>query len=410
MVRALADVVVVGLGAAGSAVLRHLARGGASVVGIDRFRPPHDRGSSHGATRITRLAIGEGHEFVPLVQRSHALWRTLEAESGAQLMQTTGGLVVAAPAADAASFHGRPGFFERTVAAAERFGIAHERLDAEAIARRWPALRPRGDERGYFEPRAGLLRPEACVQAQLEAAVRDGAALRLGETVQRIETAGGRPSVLTDRGRLAAAHVVLAAGPWLPALLPPADAAPFAVRRQVLHWFRTDAPELYAPDRLPVFIWMHGARGEAFYGMPMADGYAGVKVATEQAETSTAPDVVERRVGAAETAAMFETHIRGRLQGLQPATVHDATCLYTSLPEGRFVVDRHPAFEGVTVVSACSGHGFKHSAALGEAVADTLLGRVPQVDLAPFSWAALRRCLASEAASATGVKERRRDA
>ena len=407
MVGPLPDVVVVGLGAAGSAVLRHLARGGVSVVGIDRFHPPHDRGSSHGATRITRLAIGEGHEFVPLVQRSHALWRTLEAETGARLMQTTGGLVVAAPAADAASFHGRPGFFERTVAAAERFGIAHERLEADAIARRWPALRPRADERGYFEPAAGILRPEACVQAQLDAAVRDGAVLRLGETVQRIESTGGRPSVVTGRGRLAAAHVVLAAGPWLPALLAPADAAPFAVRRQVLHWFRTDAPALYAPDRLPVFIWMHGARGEAFYGMPMGDGYAGVKVATEQAETTTAPDAVERGVSADERAAVFATHIRGRLQGLQPQTVHDATCLYTSLPEGRFVVDRHPTQDGVTVVSACSGHGFKHSAALGEAVADTLLGRPPQVDLAPFSWAALRRGLADEAANSVGLGQPR---
>ena len=75
----------------------------------------------------------------------------------------------------ARSFHGRPGFFERTVDAAERFGIAHERLDADDIARRWPALRPRGDERGYFEPEAGILRPEACVQAQLDAAARDGA-------------------------------------------------------------------------------------------------------------------------------------------------------------------------------------------------------------------------------------------
>ncbi|MEO6743193.1 MAG: FAD-dependent oxidoreductase, partial [Caldimonas sp.] len=116
-----ADVIVVGLGVAGSAVLRHLARQGASVVGIDRLRPPHDRGSSHGHSRITRLAIGEGHEYVPLVQRSHALWRELEAETGASLMQTTGGLVIATPESQAATFHGRPGFFERTVGAAERF-------------------------------------------------------------------------------------------------------------------------------------------------------------------------------------------------------------------------------------------------------------------------------------------------
>ena len=386
----MADVVVVGLGVAGSAVLRHLARSGASAIGIDRFRPPHDRGSSHGASRITRLAIGEGHEYVPLVQRSHLLWRELEQETGAELMQTTGGLVIATPDSHGASFHGRPGFFERTVAAAERFGIAHERLDADEIARRWPAVQPRGDERGYFEPEAGILRPEACVHAQLDAAARDGAVLRVGETVLRIEAAdaGGSPGVVTDRAIVSAGHVVIAAGAWLPTLLAPRDAAPFAVRRQVMHWFRTDAPQLYAPDRLPVFIWMHGADGEAFYGMPMADGHAGVKVATEQAEATTTAETVDRAVSAAETAATFRAHVHGRLRGLQPTTVHDATCLYTSLPEGRFLVDRHPELQGVTVVSACSGHGFKHAAAIGEAVADTLLGRAPHVDLGAFSWSA----------------------
>jgi sarcosine oxidase len=381
-----ADVVVVGLGVAGSAVLRHLARQGASAIGIDRLHPPHDRGSSHGASRITRLAIGEGHEYVPLVQRSHALWRELEAETGASLMLTTGGLVIATPDSRSAQFHGRAGFFERTVSAAERFGIAHERLDAAEIARRWPALQPRGDERGYFEPEAGLLRPEACVQAQLAAAARDGATLRLGETVRRIDRAGGRPLVVTDGDCVVAAHVVLAAGAWLPTLLPAHEAAPFEVRRQVLHWFRTDTPALYAPERMPVFIWMHGAHGDAFYGMPMADAHAGVKVATEQTLATTTADAVERRVTAEETAAMFETHVRGRLRGLQPTTAHTATCLYTSLPEGRFVVDRHPTVDGVTVVSACSGHGFKHAAAIGEAVADAVLGRTPHVDLAPFAW------------------------
>ena len=381
-----ADVVVVGLGVAGSAVLRHLARQGASAIGIDRLHPPHDRGSSHGASRITRLAIGEGHEYVPLVQRSHVLWRELEAETGAALMLTTGGLVIATPDSRGAHFHGRPGFFERTVGAAERFGIAHEQLDADEIARRWPALQPRGDERGYFEPEAGLLRPEACVQAQLAAAERDGATVRLGETVRRIDVDGGRPAVVTDRSRIAAAQVVVAAGPWLPTLLPEREAAPFEVRRQVLHWFRTETPALHAPERMPVFIWMHGARGDAFYGMPMADRHAGVKVATEQVLATTTADAVERRVNAEETAAMYETHVRGRLPGLRPTTVHDATCLYTSLPEGRFVVDRHPTSDGVTIVSACSGHGFKHAAAIGEAVADTLLGRTPRVDLAPFAW------------------------
>ena len=386
---ALADVVVVGLGAAGSAVLRHLARGGATVVGIDRHRPPHDKGSSHGGSRITRLAIGEGHAYVPLVQRSHVLWRELEVETGARLMETTGGLVIGAPAAEGAHFHGRPGFFERTLAAAERFDIAHERLDAAALERRWPALRPRGDERGYFEPEAGVLKPEACVEAQLESAARAGAVLRFDEAVQRLEPLGtAAVRIVTDRATFEAAQVVLACGAWLPSLLSPDDVMPFRIQRQVMHWFATNTPELYRPGRFPVFIWMHGA-GAAFYGMPMVDGRDGVKVATEQDATTTTAETVERRVDASEVATVYDEHVRGRLVGVMPRSVHAATCLYTTLPEGRFLVDRHPALERVTVLSACSGHGFKHTAALGEAVADGLLGRERRVDLAPFSWAAM---------------------
>ena len=382
-----ADVAVVGLGAVGSAVAHHLAAAGAKVVGIDRFRPPHAHGSSHGATRITRLAIGEGDEFVPIVQRSHALWRALEAETGETLMITTGGLVIASAASDRRPYHGQAGFFEQTVGAAERFGIVHERLDADEVRHRFPAFAPADDERGYWERDAGILLPERCVAGQLQAAARHGADLRYDTVVHGIENEAGASgaTVVTDAGRFAAAHVVVATGAWLPAMLPMAQRARFAVQRQVLHWFATDAPDLYVPDRCPVFIWMHGEDGAAFYGFPKADGYAGVKIATEQAERSTTPEAVARVVTKEETALTYDTHVRGRLRGVSSRSVHDATCLYTSTADGRFVIDRHPELACVTVVSACSGHGFKHSAAIGEAVADGVLGRVPRVDLAPFA-------------------------
>ena len=382
-----ADVVVVGLGAVGSAVAHHLAAAGAKVVGIDRFHPPHEHGSSHGATRITRLAIGEGLDYVPIVQRSHELWRALEAETGATLMLTTGGLVIASAASARRTYHGRAGFFEQTVDAAERFGIVHERLDAAAIRQRFPALLPADDERGYWERDAGILVPERCVAAQLQAATSHGAELRYDTVVRRIESvpAGNGAVVVTDGGAIAAAHVVVAIGAWLPAMLPAAQRARFAVQRQVLHWFAVDEPELYAPGRCPVFIWMHGDDGEAFYGFPQADGFAGVKTATEQLEHATTPDTVDRVVTEEETALTWERHVRGRLRGVSSRSVHDATCLYTSTADGRFVIDRHPEHDNVTVVSACSGHGFKHSAAIGEALADGLLGRAPRVDLAPFA-------------------------
>ncbi|MCE9657565.1 MAG: N-methyl-L-tryptophan oxidase [Burkholderiales bacterium] len=382
-----ADVAVVGLGAVGSAVARHLAEGGARVIGLDRFRPPHDRGSSHGSTRITRLAIGEGDAFVPIVQRSHALWRELEARTGETLMTTTGGLVIASAASDARPYHGQAGFFEQTVRAAERFGIAHERLSAHEIRRQFPAFMPADDERGYWERDAGILVPERCVAMQLQQAAVHGADLRYGVDVSEIAAAheGGGATLVTDSGPVVAAHVVLATGAWLPAMLPAAAGARFAVQRQVLHWFATDMPVLYEAGRCPVFIWMHGGEGQAFYGFPKADAHAGVKVATEQAEHVTTPEAVQRAVSAQETARTFDTHVRGRLRSLSARSVHDATCLYTSTADGRFVIDRHPTLANVTVVSACSGHGFKHSAAVGEAVADGLLGKTPRVDLSMFA-------------------------
>jgi sarcosine oxidase len=387
-VAAVADVVVIGLGAFGSAVVHHLAAGGARVIGLDRFHPPHGHGSSHGETRITRLAIGEGDAYVPIVRRSHALWRMLEAETGEALMQRTGGLVIASTASDRLPYHGRSGFFEQTVGAAERFGIAHERLSAEEIRHRFPAFLARGDERGYYEPEAGFLRPERCVAAQLRAAAAHGAALRHGVVVERIDDDGGGRGVrvvLDDGETIDAARAVLATGAWLPAMLPPAQRSRFMVQRQVLHWFATDRPALWEPGRCPVFIWMHGDRGDAFYGFPKADDHPGVKVATEQAEHATTPEEVERTVTAGETSATYERHVRGRLAGVLPRSVHDATCLYTSTADGRFVIGRDPARPALTIVSACSGHGFKHSPAVGEAVADTLLGATPRVDLSPFA-------------------------
>ena len=155
-----ADVLVVGLGAVGSAALYQSAKLGARAIGIDRFDPPHDQGSSHGDTRITREAIGEGREFVPLVQRSNQIWEELEAATGRSLLTRNGGLVLASPSMPG-DHHGSTSFIQDTIAAAAEFGIAHEVLSAEELRHRYPQFRLRGDEIGYFEPGAGFLRPEA---------------------------------------------------------------------------------------------------------------------------------------------------------------------------------------------------------------------------------------------------------
>lgn len=381
------DVIVVGLGAYGAAVTLQLRRRGLSVLGLDAHHPPHDQGSTHGETRITRLAIGEGEEYVPLAMRSHELWRGIEAETGQRLMVPCGGLVLGDPAVGAA-LHGQADFVGRTIAAAQRFGIAHEVLEARQVRTRFPGFRPADGEMAYFEPEAGLLDPEACVAAQLRLAAGMGAELHLEERVLGIEPGPDRVRVITDQGRYAAARVVMAAGPWTPGLLGQAYAARLTLRRQSLHWFAPEEPAAWAADRCPVFIWVHGAdAADNFYGFPISPlgPGIGVKVANEQFEvTVEAPEAVARAVTAAETEAVFARHIDGRLAGLSPSAVRTATCIYTSTPDARFIVEPHPQSERVLVVSACSGHGFKHSPAIGEAVADWIAtGEQPAI-LAPF--------------------------
>lgn len=382
-----ADTIVIGLGAFGSAVAWQLARRGASVIGIDRHAPPHELGSSHGATRITRLAVGEGAQYVPLVRRSHALWRELESQRGEALYTPTGGLIMG-PADGSAGHHGQPAFVHLTIGIARRFGITHEVLGAPDIAQRFPQFALRGDEVGYFEPEAGVLRPERCIAAQLDAAVARGLVLRTGEQVLSVEDSGSGVRVRTHRASYAAARAVIAAGAWVPGLVGGAYQRHLRVMRQVLHWFRPTQPSLYASPRCPVFIWMHGSGDEDyFYGFPMVDGHAGVKVATEQYRETSDPDALQRDVAPDEHARMFSAHVAGRLRSLTETCVHSAACMYTVSPDAGFIVDRHPESENTTVISACSGHGFKHSAGLGEAVAQQLLDEAGGTDLGAFSLA-----------------------
>lgn len=377
-----ADVIVIGLGAHGSATLYQLAQRGVAALGLDRFHPPHTQGSSHGETRITRLAVGEGAQYLPLVSRSHQIWQALHAQTGQQLYHPVGGLVLgsAAPTQSGADF------LSRTVAVARQHGIAHSVLDARAITERFPQLVVTDDTRAYHEPEAGYLRPEACIQVQLHEAQRLGARLRLGETVLSLGSDGAAVRVTTTHGSYLAAQAVVTAGPWLPALVGNAFQQRLTVRRQVLHWFQATQPELHQGPDAPVFIWQHGlGEDDHFYGFPALGGEACVKVATAQRQHATTPDTVNREVSAQEPTTMFEQHVRGRLRGVTAHGVRSATCLYTVSDDGGFIVAPHPTLPQVTVVSACSGHGFKHSAGLGEALAEQLCQGQPLERLRPFA-------------------------
>ena len=194
------DVIVVGLGAMGAAALYQASKRGAKALGIDRFHPPHTLGSSHGDTRITREAIGEGEFYVPLVRRSDQIWRELESLSGRRLFEQSGGLIIAPPSASA-TFHGEGDFVEASARVAKRHGIAHEVIDAEEIRRRHPLLKPRSIDRAYYEPGAGVLRPERCIQTQLDLARQAGAAIQMGEKVLSYEATDNGVTLTSERGR-----------------------------------------------------------------------------------------------------------------------------------------------------------------------------------------------------------------
>lgn len=384
-----ADVMVVGLGAVGSAAAWQLARRGARVLGIDRFSPPHDRGSSHGLTRVTREAVGEGDAYVPLVQRSHAIWRELEATRGAELdgplMTRTGVLYIGPAGSDAA-------FVALTQRVAERHGVPHDTLTAAQLRQRWPQFRAGDDETAVFEPGAGVVFPERCVAAQLAMARRAGAELRTGAPVLRLARTPAGFAVHTADAVWHAPQLLLTAGAWLPGLLRDSGMADelawtqaLRVRRQTLHWLVPDDATRFAPAACPTFIWTRGHRYEdTFYGMPMLDGVPGVKVGTEQFEQEADPDTVSREVGDAETTDLFERLVSPRLAGLSDRAVKRAACLYTMAADGRFRIDSPAGWPGLTLVSACSGHGFKHSAALGEALAERLLQGRSTLDLSAF--------------------------
>ena len=376
------DTIVAGLGAAGSATTYQLAKRGARVLGIDRFSPPHAHGSSHGETRITRLAIGEGAHYTPLAMRSHEIWREIEQATDRELLVQTGGLIISGQTSTAA-MHVR-GFFDNTVLAARKHAIPHELLDASAIRRRFPAFNVRDGDVGYYEPSAGYLRPEACVDAQLLLAENHGAELKRNETILGFENQPEGVLVHTSTDTYRARTVVLSVGPWLPAFLDPSHVHLFKVTRQVLFWFEPRAAlEIFQAPRFPVYIWEPQNATQAVYGFPALDG-DGVKIASGAYGSPVTPEDANREVSAGEIDTMYREVVQPQFPNLSATCAKAVTCLYTVTPDAGFVIDRSTHNPNVLIVSACSGHGFKHSAAIGEAIAELILNGRSRFDLSPF--------------------------
>ena len=365
------DVIIVGLGAMGSATAYQLARRGHRVLGLDRFEPPHELGSSHGLTRIIREAYFEHPLYVPLVQRAYELWTDLEALSDRKLLVRTGGLMLGAPTGVLVC---------GALRSAREHNLPHQILSAAQVRERFPAFNPGEDWVGIWEPRAGVLFPELAIKTHLDLAAKSGADLRLNNPVLswRLEDHG--VTVQTERGVYRAKKLVLSAGGWISSLVPELKAI-LKVERQVLFWFEPRAtPEFFAPDRCPIFICEH-APGRFFYGFPNQGD--GVKIGVHHEGATTAPDHLDREVtliekeNAQALLGRFLPNAAGHLRSV-------SVCMYTNTPDEHFLLDWHPNHKQVLIVSPCSGHGFKFSPVIGELSATLLEGGVAPFDLSLF--------------------------
>jgi sarcosine oxidase len=368
------EVVVCGLGATGSAALYWLARRGVRVLGLERFRPGHDRGSSHGETRIIRLGYFEHPSYVPLVRSAYAGWREIEATAGLQLLHVTGIAEIGPP--DGVLVSG-------TLASSRQHGLRHEILTAAELMKRFPAFRVPSDTVAVVQPEGGFLEAEPAVEAMVALAQAQGAEIHCGETIAAIEPCASGVRITTDGGVVEAGGAIVALGAWVKALLPQL-AVPIRVTRQVMAWFEPADPAPLGGGRLPVFLIE--SRHGIHYGFPSLRAGA-VKVAKHHhRDQSVDPDAYDRTVSA-EDEGLIRVALAQHLPAANGRLIKAKTCLYTMTPDGDFIIDRLPGAPQIVVASPCSGHGFKFAPAIGDILADLATTGATVQDISRFGLA-----------------------
>ncbi|GAC1630271.1 MAG: N-methyl-L-tryptophan oxidase [Chloroflexota bacterium] len=385
------DVAVIGVGAAGSATLWQLAERGIPAIGFERFEPGHDNGSSHGESRIFRTAYLEGPGYVPLAQRAVALWRELQRVSGVSLMTPNGALMLGPR---------NSSVITATLKSIGVHGLLHELIDEDELRARYPAHRVAPGEVGIREDDGGFVRPETAIVAAVTRAERLGARVFRGTAVERIDVRAGGVRLVAGDMTCDARHAIVSVGTWLGKLLPDLH-LPLRVTRQLPGWYPIERPELFRPDRFPVFIRDIGdhsrpgdiiASDSSFYGFPTLDGKT-VKVAIHREGPTTDPDRLDRTVTRDELARVRE-YINLFLHGVSTEPVRTQVCMYTNTPDHDFLIGSPPGMPQLTILSACSGHGFKFAPVVGEIGADlATTGRTDH----PIDFLSLERFLSAPA-------------
>jgi sarcosine oxidase len=355
------DVAVVGLGGIGSAIAAQCAARGASVIGLEQFDPVHDRGSSHGRSRMIRQAYFEDAAYVRLVLRSYELWRELEQKTAEQLLRITGVLSVGEEGSEIIS---------GTKRSAAEHELRLETLSLRQVQKRYPALRLLADEVALFEPDGGVLDPERAVAAHLKIARAAGADLRFQTAMRRWEASEkGTTIVLEDDTRISARTFVLSLGPWFKQTLD-ALGVPLRIQRNVQVWFSPNSNS-YDADLFPAFLLDRAGLPAPLYGFP--DFGDGVKAAFHGFGQLTTADELDREVNMARDVAPIAAALEQWMPGAAAKFREAKPCMYSLTPDGNFVIDRHPQHPNVVLCGGFSGHGFKFAPVIGEIAADLAL-------------------------------------
>ena len=365
------DVVVCGLGVTGAAALHALASRGVRALAIERFAPGHERGSSHGETRVIRLGYFEHPSYVPLVRHAYAKWHEIEKAAAVRLLHVTGTLEVGPLAST---------LIAGTWASICQHGLPFELLGAGEVMQQFPAFRIPAEYVGVLQPQGGYLRAEASVAALFRLAQQNAAEIRLGETVREIAPTAGGVRVTTDHGTVEAGSAIVAAGAFVKTLLPQL-AAVLRVTRQAMAWFEPLDPSLFSDGRLPVFLVE--SRHGIHYGFPPQAGL--IKIAKHHhADETVDPETYDTVVNANDE-ALIRAALAEHLPAANGRMIRAKTCLYTKTPDGDFILDRLPGAPQIVVASPCSGHGFKFAPAIGEALAELVTTGATAHDISRFA-------------------------
>ena len=354
------DCVVLGLGGMGSAALHTLAKRGVKVCGIEQFGIAHDRGSSHGETRIIRKAYFEHPDYIPLLDRAYELWDDLERASGEKLFVRCPLIVAGKP--DAEVIKGLELCYSR-------YDLPHERLTSAEARKRYPQFRLPDDFVVYSDPIAGFLYVEKCVEAHLKLATQFGATVYTNEKVLFWNEHKNGIQIKTDRRKIVSEKLLITAGPWAGRELASLK-LPLQIWRRVVFWYSSTNRTEFEPARFPIFYLESRLGG--FYGFPIIND-SGLKVAEHTTpQPISDPDMVNRDLLTNDEAAV-QDFLREHLPSFQPRRNKFSVCMYTMTPDGNFLIDNHPYYPNVMLATGFSGHGFKFATVVGEILADLAL-------------------------------------